>query len=250
MLHHPDRLIALEGASNFRDLGGYAGQDGRPLRWRRVFRSDHLAGLSAADQARLQALSIRRALDFRGVEERAAAVYRLPGVDQHALSIEPTVMQRMRGLADQGQAITPAVTAGLMQDLYRSFVDADAPAFAAFFRHLLQADEPLVFHCTAGKDRTGFAAALLLLALGVPRDLVLQDYLLSNQHYRRPPPAADSPVPPEVLTVVWTVQASFLDAALQAIDARHGGVKAFVAGRLGLGADGLAQLADRYLDAA
>lgn len=249
MLHHPDRHIPLDGASNFRDLGGYPGQDGRPLRWRQLFRSDHLAGLSAADRARLQALQIRRTLDFRGEDERAAASYRLPGVDQHALSIEPTVVQRLRERAEQGQALTPALTTTLMQDLYRSFAGADAPAFAAFFRHLLQADGPVVFHCTAGKDRTGFAAALLLLALGVPRDLVMQDYLLSNQTYRRPAPPPDSPLPPEAMAVVWTVQASFLDAALQAVDNTHGGVGPFVAGPLGLGNDGLARLAERYLEA-
>ena len=82
MPQHPDRVWRLQGASNFRDLGGYAGQGGRQVRWRRLFRSDHLGGLTRADQAALSALGLARALDFRGVQERAQAPYAVPGLAQ------------------------------------------------------------------------------------------------------------------------------------------------------------------------
>ena len=246
MPHHPDRVLPLQGATNFRDLGGYPGHDGRPLRWRRLFRSDHLGGLTAADQAALAALGLARAFDFRGVDERAATPYQLPGVVQHALSIEPTVVQRMQDMVAAGQQLTAAVAVDLMQDLYRALVNDQAHRFAELFEHLLSADAPVVFHCTAGKDRTGFAAALILSALGVPRDLVVQDYLLTNQYFRHAP-TTQSDTPAEALAVLWRVQEGFLDAALNVVDAEHGGIERYLQQRLGLGPAALDALAARYL---
>ena len=243
---HPDRHLRLDGASNFRDLGGYLGRDGRPLQWRRLFRSDHLAALSAADRQRLAELGVARSIDFRGVDERASAAYDLPGLAQHALSIEPEVMDRLQEHRAAGQEITMPVVVGLMQDLYRSLVGAHARRFAELFEQLLDTEAPLVFHCTAGKDRTGVAAALILLALGVPRSVVMQDYLLTNALYRRPstPP---SQLSPEAVDALWRVQGDFLDAALQAIDAEPGGLEGYLQRRLHLGPAARRALEQRYL---
>lgn len=246
MPQHPDRVWRLQGATNFRDLGGYPGHDGRIVRWRRLFRSDHLAGLTAADQALLRELGLAMSFDFRGEHERAATPYQLPGLVQHSLAIEPTVAQRMNELAAMGEQLDAPLAARLMQDLYRSFVNDQAHRFAELFEHVLQADAPIVFHCTAGKDRTGFAAALILLALGVPRDLVMRDYLLTNDLYRHPPlPPSDTPA--EALAVLWRVELGFLDAALHAIDADHGGIERYLEARLRLSPAAREALALRYL---
>ena len=117
------------------------------------------------------------------------------------------------------------------------------------FEHLLQADTPLVMHCTAGKDRTGVAVALILLALGVPRALVLQDYLLTNALYRHPP-VPSSQTPAEVLAVLWRVQADFLDAALQVVDTDQGGLESYFSRRLGLSDTARQALLARYLQPA
>ena len=186
MPRHPDRVWRLQGAPNFRDLGGYIGHEGRPLRWRRLFRSDHLADLTPADLARLQQLPLARTFDFRGIDERAATPYDLPGVRQLSLAIEPTVVQRMNDIAAAGTALTAPVVTELMKDLYRALVNDRADRFAELFAHLIESDAPSVFHCTAGKDRTGIAAALVLLALGVSRDVVQADYLLTNELVRDP----------------------------------------------------------------
>ena len=246
MPQHPDRVLRLQGASNFRDLGGYVGHGGRPLRWRRLFRAEHLAGLTDADRAVLAQLGLARAVDFRGLNERAATPYQWPGITQHALCIEPTVVQRMQDMAAAGQRLTVPVVQGLMKDLYQALVTEQAPRFAELFALLLQDDGPLVLHCTAGKDRTGVAAALILQALGVPRSVVLQDYLLTNVHYR-PPPLPRSDTPPEVLAVLWRVQEDFLNTALAAIDAQDGGMAGFLRQRIGLDAAALDLLAARYL---
>lgn len=245
---HPDRSLQLAGASNFRDLGGYTGAEARPVRWRRLFRSDHLAALTPRDVEVLTGLGVTRAFDFRGVEERAAVGYELPGVAQHSLPIEPTVVQRMKDMLEAGEHITPEHTVSLMQETYRAFVHDNAGRFAALFEHLLDSDEPLVMHCTAGKDRTGFAAALILLALDVPREVVMEDYLLTNQLYRKPA-VPGARVQQEVLNVLWRVQQEFLDAALHAVDADYGGVQAYLSRALGVGEAERAQLKRWYLQA-
>lgn len=246
MPHHPDRAWRLQGASNFRDLGGYPGRGGRTLRWRRLFRSDHLGALTAADRARLVPLGLAQAFDFRGVAERAAAPYELPGLAQHSLAIEPTVAQRMQEITESGHALTVPVVEGLMRDLYRGLVDERQRRFSEFFAHLVRADTPVVFHCTAGKDRTGVAAALVLLALGVPRETVMRDYLLTNEVFKPPwTPRAD--LDPEVLQALWGVQESYLETAFEAIDSHHGGAEHYLRHHIGLDDAQFEALSRRYL---
>lgn len=244
----PTRSLNLIGATNFRDLGGYAAQGGRAVRWRKLFRSDHLAALTPEDLATLAKLGLSRAYDFRGVAERAAVPYALPGVASYSLSIEPTVVQRMKDLLEAGHKLTAQETVGLMQQTYRAFVHDNSHRFAELFAQLLDNDTPLVFHCTAGKDRTGFAAALILLALGVSRPVVMQDYLLTNDFFRMPhsPPGL---APQEVLDVLWRVQEDFLDAALQVVEHDYGGVQQYLVKQLGVGPTEQARLEALYLQA-
>jgi len=243
----PARVLRLEGSSNFRDLGGYTTADGRSLQWRRLFRSDHLAGLSAADLQALAELGIGHSVDFRGVHEITAQGYAWPQFTRHAFMVEPTVVQRTQELLAAGHRMTAADTVGLMQDTYRSFVKLNADRFARLFQLLLQSEAPLVFHCTAGKDRTGWAAALILHALGVSREQVMEDYLLTNLHYQRPPATVAGRLPEEVLEVLWRVQEPFLDAAMELVDRDHGGMDRYLAEVLGMDRAARAQLAERYL---
>lgn len=248
MKDHPVRSLNLTGASNFRDLGGYAGQGGRRVRWRRLFRSDHLAALTPDDVAQLSGLGLARVCDLRGEAERASSPCVLPGVVVHSLPIEPTVVQRMKDLLEAGEQLTAQDTVRLMQQTYRAFVHDNSSRFAELFGHLLENDAPLVFHCTAGKDRTGFAAALILLALGVPRPVVMQDYLMTNELYRMPS-TNSSLVSQEVLDVLWRVQEDFLQAALHAVEADYGGVPHYLEQALGLRPQDQERLAALYLQA-
>jgi protein-tyrosine phosphatase len=242
----PARL--LQGATNFRDLGGHTGLDGRRVRQRRVYRSDHLAGLTADDLRRLQELGVTHRIDFRGVAESAALPCEVAGITTLPLSIEPTVVQRVQALMALDQVPTEAETVELMCQTYRGFVQEGAPVYARFFRHLIEQPTPLVFHCTAGKDRTGFAAALLLGALGVSRDDIVQDYLLTNQLYVRST-LVEARGPAHVMDVLWSVQPAFLDAAFVAIDKDFGGLPRYLEGPMGLGPRELAQLRASLLEA-
>jgi protein-tyrosine phosphatase len=246
MLRHTDRVWRLQGAPNFRDLGGYIGHGGRPLRWRRLFRSDHLANLTPVDRSRLAQLELARSFDLRGVAERDAAPYELSGVTQHSLAIEPTVVQRMDDIAAAGATLTAPLVTELMRELYRALINDRADRFGELFEHLIASDAPAVVHCTAGKDRTGVAVALVLLALGVPRDIVMQDYLLTNE-LAHDPVHIDSATPLEARAVLWRVQQQFLDTALRIVDVDHGGIERYLTQRLRLSRAALDTLAARYL---
>jgi protein-tyrosine phosphatase len=237
----------LQGASNFRDVGGYATQSGHRIKRGQVFRSDHLAALTPADLASLQALGVRHSLDFRGAAESTATPYDIRGVERVPLAIEPTVIARMQALVAQGIEPTTEETVDLMRETYRDFVNHNAATFGRFLKHLLAHDTPQVFHCTAGKDRTGFAAALLLSALGVDRATIEHDYLLTNQLYRRDP-NMEGKGPAHVMKVLWQVQPAFLHAAFEAVD-QQGGMQAYLHGPIGLDAHEVQGLRDGLLQA-
>ena len=241
------RHISLKGASNFRDIGGYAGYGGRTVKWRKIFRSDHLAALEAADLSKLQNLGVRRAFDFRGVQESQAQAYAWPSIERHSLSIEPTVVQRLQAQHLTGQPLTAADALDAMQTTYRDFVRSDSDRFAQLFEHLLEKSEPLLFHCTAGKDRTGLAAALVLSALGVAETDIWQDYLLTNQLYKRNSTGATT-LSPDVLKIVWEVQESFLKASLDVIQQDYGGMHSYLTQQLKLSPAALQKLRADYLD--
>lgn len=245
-MQSPPRHLAMQGASNFRDLGGYAAHGGRSVRWRVLFRSDHLAKLTDADLGQLQALNIGRSFDFRGLQESAAQAYEWPGTQRHHLVIEPTLVQYLHSQLEQGQPITPQAAADAMQVTYRGFVRNNSDRFAQLFAHLLAQDAPLVFHCTAGKDRTGLAAALILSALGVSQADILQDYLLTNALYRHDA-GQGAPFSAQVMDVVWRVREDFLHAALQAIDADYGSMAQYLQQGLGLAEPDLERLRQMYL---
>jgi protein-tyrosine phosphatase len=237
----------LQGASNFRDLGGYVTPSGQRVRRGLVFRSDHLGGLTPDDISQIQRLGIGHSLDFRGVAESSATPYAIPAVQRVALSIEPTVIARMKALVAQGVVPTRDETVDLMRETYRDFVTHNAATWGRFLKHLLEVPTPQVFHCTAGKDRTGFAAALLLSALGVARDTISHDYLLTNQLYRRDP-QLEGKGPPHVMQVLWQVQPAFLEAAFDTVEAQHGGMHAYLQGAIGLQTAELAELRQRFLE--
>jgi protein-tyrosine phosphatase len=247
MSESPARHFNLAGASNFRDLGGYPAKDGRTVRWRQIFRSNHLGHVTEADIEVLRGLGLKSAFDFRGTEERIAAMCGLAEIAVHSLPIEPTVVAALRARLAAGATLSSADALEVMQDSYRNYVRYNTQNFRALFAHLLEDRAPLVIHCTAGKDRTGFACALILHTLGVPDDLIAEDYLLTNRFYRRDP-AASNDLPEDVKQVLASVEASFLAAAFDAISADYGDLESYLRDGLGIRAGERAELKTRYLE--
>jgi protein-tyrosine phosphatase len=231
-------LFNIAGASNFREL---------PLvKPGSLYRSDHLGALNADDARQIRTLGIRRVLDFRGVDERTSAACVLPDVEVHSLAIEPTIVQVLTDLMAAGRELTSAEVVEHMQDTYRGFVRKNTHRFAEFFAHLLESNQPTVFHCTAGKDRTGFAAALVLHALGASRDDVMLDYLLTNERLK-PVSLAAGWLPAPVAAVLHRVQPEFLQASYEAVEQDYGGLEGYFREGLGLGEAERERLRELYL---
>jgi protein-tyrosine phosphatase len=243
----PWRHVVLDGAVNVRDTGGYRSAYGLEVRPGRLFRGDSLSRLTSADVERLDRLGLRAVIDFRsagevllGGDDRlpyGAEYVHLPvsGGDLGALYelIASGDHERQRRELGDGRA------ASFMAEMNRGFV-ADArqrEAFGAALRLLCSPGRlPLLYHCTSGKDRAGWMTAIVLTALGVPRELVLRDYLLSNDYHRagydklrldlvKTGIVAD----PGLLRPVLEQSATYLGAAFEEADRRYGSFGRFLA---------------------
>jgi len=228
------RLLPLEGAENFRDLGGYPAHDGRSVRWGTVYRSDSLATLSPRDLETVDALGLRLVCDFRGdaevAEEPNLLAERPPIRYWHrpigSTAVQPSEWRRRFEAGDLGD-----VDAGWLTRSYRGMIDQSAAELAAVFRRLAAPEGvPAVLHCTAGKDRTGVAVALLLLLLGVPRDCVVEDYALTGVFTGDRIRAAerlfrDRGIDPAQVTALMGSAPDTLGGALDHLDEQHGGAE-------------------------
>lgn len=166
-----------------RDLGGWPADGGR-VRFGCVFRGAALSALTEADEAVLSGLRVRTVCDLRGVAESAAAPTRLVGAMIHSLPIEPLVAASLRDIAATHGARGEDVPV-LMRRAYVAYALEWGHRYRAMFDLLVDGPGAFLLHCSAGKDRTGFGAALILTALGVPREAVMEDYLASNRLWRR-----------------------------------------------------------------
>jgi len=230
-------VVPLRGGSNFRDLGGHRTTDGRSVRRGTVFRSAHLGGLTDEDRRALGKLGVRTIVDLRGVSEAAETPHAIDGLACRIVGahIEPGVRERIRGAVADGSA-NPHLIMQFMGDHYRDYPRRCAPGFRTLFATLSDGKHrPLVFHCTAGKDRTGFASALLLTLLGVPWDAVLEDYLRTNElwtgHVGRYPE-----LDIDTRAAIVEARTPYLEAAFEVVRADYGSPDAFAERALGLDA--------------
>ncbi|MCC5999311.1 MAG: tyrosine-protein phosphatase [Pararhodobacter sp.] len=221
------RRIPLNGAVNFRDLGGYPVAGGRQTRWQRLYRSDSLAELDADDLARLQALGLRSLCDFRLPEEAAKKPNRLPdghAIQLHAIGFIPEGTLDMLASVGDGRLPAAEIEAEVLRH-YGKFIHDHQTEYRRFFELLLDdANLPLLVHCTSGKDRTGIAAALALLALGVPRAEVVRDYTLTNDYRRDIAHLFTGAVDRGALQVLTTANPRYIERALDELDSAYGGI--------------------------
>ncbi len=252
------RVLPLEGGRNFRDLGGYPAADGRTVKWDVLFRSGSMHGLTAADHAALAARGIRTICDFRDNRERAAepVVWPARGGPQ-VLTTDYQLDSNGMFPPDAMAKWTAPQVRFIMAATYPRLLEQYNGQYRRMFGELLAQHVPLAFNCSAGKDRTGIAAALLLTALGVPRETIIEDYLLTNttldstKMFDTPEKAAAAgpfaSLPADVLKPFMAADRSYIESALRVIDNHPGGAEAYLHDRMGLSTDDLQKLRNLYL---
>jgi protein-tyrosine phosphatase len=230
---HPDRVVAFESAFNVRDLGGYPTVDGRTVRWRTLYRADALHRITDDEVALLGQRGVRTALDLRSdaeVERGQLPAERL-GLTLHHLPV-------LGGGWAIGDLDLDGEPGEVLSALYVGMLDVGAPALRQALEILATDDAlPALFHCSAGKDRTGVLAAIVLTLLGVQREVIVADYALTGRSMERMLAAvrerrSASPDWTETLqeqpSVFVTAPAEAMQGFLDRVDALHGGVEGYV----------------------
>ena len=258
-----ERIIPLEGGLNFRDLGGYETSDGHRVRWRCLFRSGVMSRLTAADRSCLHSFGIRAFCDLRTRRERERETVRWAGVD--VMRLEWDYDPRHLSLRSAASAPDFSATAAhsAMLEFYRALPTRFAPQYRALFGQLAVGTLPLVFGCSAGKDRTGMAAALILASLGVSTEDVLLDFTLTNrvadlervllatphgslglgeeQSYLRA-------LSPEVRAPLLRAAPEYLEAAFEQVNRDHGSLEGYLHNQLHLTDDSLSLMRAHLLE--
>jgi protein-tyrosine phosphatase len=233
----------LQGASNFRDIGGCPVPDGLRVRYGMVFRSSELSRLTEADLAVLRELGIRLVFDLRGEVERLHRPSRWPEGMSTELLLGSVLADIRAGSEELRKILLHDATADgarrMMLATYRLLPTRSAAGLGQLLRKLADDCLPAVVHCTAGKDRTGFVCACLQLALGVPRPTVYADYLLSGEYLDLDDMAVVTgeviakqlrvSASREMLDVINSVAPEYLDAAFASIDEDFSSMSAYLA---------------------
>lgn len=258
-----ERLLPLQGGKNFRDLGGYRAQDGRQVRWGRIYRSGVMNQLTVPDMKYLSNLGIEEICDLRSTQERAGQPN--PFIRMNAPQVvatdydmvQPTGVMKARSAAEAIDAFA---------DVYVQFAQALVPQYTDLFAHLMHRETPIAFNCSAGKDRTGIGAALVLSVLGVPRETVIADYALTQVYM---PPAvlmqqlahaqsdkseaaarqadAFAAMPLDVRMVLLGSDPAIMRRALDQFDQKYGGPVELAKASFGLTDEKIAYLRSVYL---
>lgn len=219
------RVIPMQGAVNFRDIGGYPAGPVQNLRWQRIYRSDSLAELTAEDQARLLELDLYGIVDYRLQAEAAAKPDRLPqghGIRLLAPGFIPQGTEDMLRRVAKGQIDAAGIHAEVTSH-YRRFALEHLGDYASTLRLILEADgRPVLLHCTSGKDRTGFGIALLLVLAGCDDETIIEDYLLTNQNRRDISFMFRTPIDPEAVDMLTSAHAAYIRTALETLHREQG----------------------------
>jgi len=250
------RRIPMDNCPNLRHLGGYQSRTGGKIKDHTLFRSGTLAELTDQDLQRLEALNLAVIVDFRRKSEIANNPNRLPeGLlnCQRQLNISPGSL--VEAFAHQSAEHMYSH----MQQINQSLALEQRSAYSAFFDELLNLNGGgLLFHCTAGKDRTGFAAALIMMALEIPRQTILEDYLLTGQYFvaeeqaktfmsRLQDYSVDHQITEAELLPVLSTKREYLESAFATIDAHFDSEQAYLEATFGLDRHKQQALQDKFL---
>lgn len=253
-----NRVVVLEGGVNVRDLGGYRTCDGRTVKWRKILRSGHLAYLTASDLDVMEEIGVSKIHDLRGEKEQR----RMPSQPIRAefisdYQVTAGSLTLYWDLLKSGQ-LTAETSHQTFVELYRNCVNDVIPPFRRLLTNVLSHSEQThLLHCSAGKDRTGMASALILSALGVPREIIIEDYLLTSHHldsesvfemvedYLR---ANKIHWQREWLKPLAIVHKDFIESFFASIEEQYGSVDGYLIKGFGLEEADLSKLKNEFLE--
>ena len=259
------RLLPLEGGRNFRDLGGYRTTDGKQVKWGKLYRSGVLTGLTDSDYTYLANRNIEAIVDFRSTSERKEEpTYWRTGEPQvyswdYDLDVDMTEFTEMLGDPEFSVEKFDA----MMTEMYPGLAESQKPHYRAMFSELVDDDKPVLFHCSAGKDRTGVAAALILTALGVDRETVIADYELSEQYLdpgeffdKLENPTSEQQamaafyerMPESMKGIILRTRGPYLEAVFATMESQSGSVLGYIQKELLVSDEQLAILRAYYLE--
>lgn len=246
------RLLPLEGGRNFRDIGGYTTEDGKTVKWGKVYRSGVMAGLTDGDYEYLSDLGITTVCDFREADERKSEPtdWRAGEIEYLTFAPPPPEVDGENSpimAAYKNPEATPEDVRAAMAAGYPGIAKNEAEGYTKMFDQLAAGNIPLAFNCSAGKDRAGTAAAVLLSALGVPRETVVYDYSLSDDYVdymaefmgdearaKAAEEGDESPyaflmkLPPDMVAPLMESNPIYIETTLDAMEKEHGSVLAYI----------------------
>lgn len=242
------RNINIPGIQNFRDLGGYESSDtGKSLRWGMVYRSAQIDSISPCSRRELKNMGIRTIIDLRSDNER----HNYPQLHDDEFNIVhiPIFTGNMEKILQgiREEKINTDTIYRLVERMNRKLVTNYQKEFKELFTVLLDRNNyPVVIHCTSGKGRTGVVSALLLAAMGVNENIIMEDYRLSNDYFNIPKASKYAYKLPtnsqEAITTIYSAKEDFLNAAKEQIESEYGSVEAYLEKGIGLSAEEIKQL--------
>lgn len=254
-----ERLIPLAGGTNFRDFGGYPAADERRIKWGKLYRSGYMSRLSGEDVSYLEELDIKACCDFRSEDEINKEQSLLPdGTEIVPLTITPGSFQGYWDLMASGKE-SPLGMPELMEKLNIDLAENQVDQYSEMLSRLCnQKEGAFLINCSAGKDRTGFGAALIMMALGTPREAIMHDYLLSHKYFSakqemtrmiaKYSSKAGWEVDPEVLLPMMEARKEYLAAALDHIEAHYGTPEEYLWKKFSISVETLQQLRNQFTE--
>tara|TARA_Y100001970_G_scaffold109496_1_gene136759 strand:+ start:4122 stop:4997 length:876 start_codon:yes stop_codon:yes gene_type:complete len=250
------RLLPMDGAYNTRELGGYKTTDGKSVKWGMLFRSDKLSDISETDQKYLQNLGIKRIVDFRSEGEKTEDPNNIPeGINyiETPINVDGAMRSKIEAVL-KGE--TNKEIKSFLVDANKEFVTNYTDVYENFLKGLIDEDGPTLFHCTAGKDRAGFAAAITLIALGVSREDVIKDYMKTNVFTKnRIDEMIDKielmslyQVDAEILRPLIGVERIYIETAFTTAEEEYGSLENFIREGLNISDEEIQMLRNKFLD--
>ena len=249
------RLLPMDGAHNTRELGGYKTIDGKSVKWGMLFRSDKLSGISKTDEEYLKKLGITKIIDFRSEGEKAEDPDIIPAeIDYLEMPINvdgamrPKIEAVLKGETDKE-------VKSFLIDANREFVNDYRDVYENFLRSLIDDGTPTLFHCTAGKDRAGFAAAITLIALGVSKEDVIADYMKTNAFTKERIEEMLGQIKlmslyqtdVEILRPLLGVEQIYIETAFEAAEEKYGSLENFIREGLNISDEDIKNLRNQFL---